>query len=174
MDRLEKIRNAVKAKEEKEKQEALEASQKENNLFDKLKSLLPRVQELCKLIRELDKNKLLKEHESANNYGKDFFTDGISHRIGFSYVHNASTWLDLGYEHLGLFSWDDGKDNHNKPRVGAIGSEGGGWSNYNVVLTEDGKVLYNGKDYISTMEWIVKDFDKFEKRVFDFIDNLEG
>lgn len=173
MDRLEKIRNAVKVKEEKEKQEALKASRKEESLFDKLKSLLPRVQELCKLIRELDKNKLLKEHEDSRNYGKDFFTDGLTHTIGFSYVYDLSTWLDLGYEYYGLFSWVE-KDNQYTPRVGAIGVEGGGCCRYNVVLTEDGKILYNGDEYISAMELIVKDFDKFEKKVFDFIDNLEG
>ena len=173
MDRLEKIKNAAKVKEEKEQQEALKAWQEKESLFNKVRGLLPRVQELCKLIRELDKNKLLKTHEDSRDYGKDFFTDGLSHRIGFSYVWDLPTWLNIGYEHCGLFCWNE-KDNQNSPRVGAIGSKGGGACDYNVVLTEDGRLLYNGSEYMRAMEWIVKDFDKFEKRVFDFIDNLEG
>lgn len=173
MDRLEKIRNAVKAKEEKEKQEALEALKKEESLFDKVKSLFPRVKELCKLIRELDKNKLLEEHDDSRNYGKDLFTDGWTHKIGFSYVYDLSTWQNLGYEYYGLFSWKE-KDNQYTTRVGAIGTKGGGGCHYNVALTEDGRVLFNGDDYKSAVEWIIKDFDKFEKKVFDFINNLEG
>ena len=172
MDRLEKIKNVAETKREKERQEVLKASQERENLFNKVRSLLPRVQELCKLIRELDKNQLLKTHDDSRDYGKDFFTDGLTHKIGFSYVWNLPTWLNIGYEHYGLFSWNE-KNNQGSPRIGAIGSQGGGGCYYNVALTEDGKLLYNGGEYACAMEWLVKGFDNFEKRVFDFIDNLE-
>ena len=165
MNRIEKIRAKRQALDAQAKSEQERKEQTVKFYTNRLKQLAPRINELMRLAGELLKNDipLGRRQEQHFGYQDEFVTEGIYHRLGF-YIKYKD-----GYNYL----------------IG-IGIEGGGCCGNDLVVDNNGTITENPidekharwyynkayEDFCHKCQEFLGGFDKFEKKVFDYVDNL--
>lgn len=134
-----------------------------NNLINEIKKLYPRIKDLYEIIQRTAELKI----KNGN-----FFTDGISHNIGF---------------YFDKFVVGNIISNHNNNCYSPkkyFGIQGGGCCGEDLrINVEDGSISYVAHNtnidmditkYYSIyyMKSIINEFDNYEKKVYDYIQNL--
>lgn len=132
------------------------------NLENGIKSLAPRIKELIAVGEALLENNIpFGKKIGVWKADEEFITDGINHELGFFFEY--------------------GKDD--SPLLG-IGIEGGGCDGHDLVINANGEFVknidpykkgynYDGYyDYRSKYKKFIKDFDEFENKVYQYVDNL--
>ena len=128
-----------------------------------IKALAPRVAELMTIAIELMNNNipLGKKTKGSIGYKEEFVTEGINHRLGFYFTY----------------------ENRKKYLVG-VGIIGGGCDGLDIAVNENGTMVkhpdpyyqscqyFGYNDYCNKCSRFLKNFDDFEKRVNDYVDNL--
>lgn len=129
-----------------------------------IKALAPRVAELIAIAIELMKNDIplgVRKSSITGTPKDDLVTDGIDHKLGF------------------YFSYEGGKT-----RFVGVGISGGGCDGRDIAVNENGTMVkhpdpyyqsyryFGYNDYCDKCSRFLKNFDDFEKRVNDFVDNL--
>lgn len=162
-ERLKKIQNkgaqiiAEAQSEEERKKEIIEKYEQD------IKALAPRIAELIAIAVELNKNNIPfgKKTKDIIGYKEEFVTEGINHRLGFYFTY----------------------ENSKKYLVG-VGISGGGCCGRDLAVNEYGKMVkhpnpyyqsyqyYGFTDYCKKCRQFLENFDDFEKRVNDYVDNL--
>jgi len=159
-ERLKKIQNkgaqivAEAQSEEERKNEIVKKYEQD------IKALAPRIANLIAIAIELCKNNipLGKREKAVIGYDEEFETNGITHKLGFYFS---------GERYL----------------VG-VGIEGGGCCGLDLAVNENGTMVkhpdpyyqsyqyFGYNDYCRKCEGFLKNFDEFEKRVNEYVDNL--
>ena len=175
MDRLERIR----AKRASLDAEALEKHLQMNNkvftLANEIKGLESRLGEMFKVADEMVKQRISfggTHYHLGMDFGDNFETNGIDHNIGFVFKYEEGR----------------GRSTNLKYRLGVIGIgiEGGGCCGNDLVIDRNGEIIVNPLnrvigcwtkenayfDYCDKVERFLNGFDAFEKRFYDYIDNL--
>ena len=163
LERLNKISAKAQRIAEAENNEQLKKLETIEYYKNAIKSLSPRLTELIKIGDALLENSILfgKRKEATIGYDEEFITNGITHKLGFYFKYS--------------------KDN--SPLIG-IGIKGGGCCGNDLAVNEEGDMvvkidphfhsyMYFGyNDYCNKCKQFLKDFDEFEKRVYEYVDNL--
>lgn len=132
------------------------------NLENGIKSFVPRIKELIAVGEALLQNDI-SFGKRVGRWGEDeeFITNGITHELGFFFKYR--------------------KDN--SPLLG-IGIKGGGCDGHDLAVNAEGEFVknidpykkgynYNGYyDYCRKYKQFIKDFDEFENKVYQYVDNL--
>ena len=161
-DRINKIaerRNILDAQERAIECEKIKTI---GDLANGIKALTPRIKELITVGVALLTNHIPFGKVSGGwEAYEEFITNGITHKLGFFFKY--------------------GKDN--SPLLG-IGIKGGGCDGHDLAVNADGEFVinidpyakvyrYDGYyDYCRKCRQFIKDFDEFEKKVYQYIDNL--
>lgn len=164
MNRIEKIRAKRQALDAQAKSEQERKEQNVKFYTNQLKNLAPRINELMSLARELLKNDIpLGKRIKDIVYKDEFVTEGIYHKLGF-YIK-----YENGFSYL----------------IG-VGIKGGGCRGNDLAVDSNGTIIENPLDERS-IRWhddsayvdfcgkcreFLGGFDEFEKKVFDYVDNL--
>lgn len=131
------------------------------NLENGIKALAPRIKELIAVAEALLENNIPFGRVSGWDNDEEFITNGITHELGFFFKY--------------------GKDN--SPLLG-IGIKGGGCDGHDLAVNAEGEFVknidpykkgynYNGYyDYRSKYKKFINDFDEFENKVYQYVDNL--
>lgn len=132
------------------------------DLANGIRALTPRIKELMTVGMALLTNHIpFGRVGGFLNNDEEFITNGITHELGFFF--------------------ERAKDN--SPLLG-IGIEGGGCCGHDLVVNAEGEFVknidpyakgynYNGYyDYCIKYKQFIKDFDEFEKKVYQYVDNL--
>lgn len=162
-DRINKIaerRNILDAQ-----QRAIECGKMKtiDDLANGIKALTPRIKELITVGVALLSNNIPfgKVGGGFLNNDEEFITNGITHKLGFFFQF--------------------GKDN--SPLLG-IGIKGGGCDGHDLAVNAEGEFVksidpyakvyeYNGYyDYCRKCKQFINDFDEFESKVYQYVDNL--
>lgn len=137
-------------------------------LLDKVESFAPRMKELMKVARSLRANRipLGKYHNGPRACAPQFVSDGIAHRLGFIVDSNPFWNRDL-LDPVGL------------------GIIGGGACGNDIQFNEDGKLCEVFRcsgmpgnvgswwdSDIRHLEEFVAGFDEFERKFYEYVDNL--
>lgn len=155
---LEKLACYGKAKLQKEVNEANEKLREYEALKSKIEGLFDRIIDLYYIV---DKTAELRIKNAS------LFTDGIDHNLGF-YVEDFV---------IGFLLCD--KNACYKPSF-KFGIKGGGCDGGDIEINPFERTIdYSRPDYlsfnsISKLKKIVKDFDAYEKKVYDFVENLKA
>ena len=159
LERLNKISAKAQQIAEEENNEQLKKLEAIEYCKNAIKALAPRLTELMQIGDALIKNGI--SFGKRTGYYEEFITNGLSHRLGFYFKYS--------------------KDN--SPLIG-IGIKGGGCCGRNLAVNEKGDMVvkidpnyhsykYSGfNDYCNKCKQFLKDFDSFEKRVYEYVDNL--
>ncbi len=132
------------------------------DLENGIKSLAPRIKELITVGAALLANNI-PFGKRADGWGEyeEFITNGITHELGFFFQF--------------------GKDN--SPLLG-IGIKGGGCDGHDLAVNANGEFVraidpyarvyvYDGYyDYCRKCKQFIKDFDEFENKVYQYVENL--
>lgn len=132
------------------------------DLANGIKALTPRIKELITVGVALLANNI-PFGKVGGRLGEDeeFITNGITHKLGFFFKY--------------------AKDN--SPLLG-IGIKGGGCDGHDLAVNADGEVIininpyakvynYDGYyDYCRKYKQFIKDFDEFESKVYQYVENL--
>lgn len=148
-DLMNRITDYTVAKKEAEKQALIDKYNRIDELKDKVDEKLDKITDLIKLGNHALKNNIIKPINQYNDcsslanrgYGY-FFTNGISHQLGFV--------------------WD-----HESKKITHLGIAGGGACNYNLKVNEEEFEVTGDEEYVLTR--FVNEFDKFEKDLFNYI-----
>lgn len=165
MNRIEKIRAKRQALDAQAKSEQERKEQTVKFYTNRLKQFAPRINELMQLAMELLKNDipLGKRYKDLVFYKDEFVTEGIHHRLGFYFKYENGRRYLLG-----------------------IGIEGGGCCGHDLAVNTNGTIIKNPLDIIigcrdyekaytdfcGKCQDFLEEFDEFEKKVFDYVDNL--
>ena len=133
-------------------------------LLTKVESFAPRMRELMKVARSLRANRIpLGKYNSYRQTAPEFVSDGIDHRVGFI-VNSNPFWNQSTLNPVGF------------------GVIGGGACGNDVQFNEDGKLCEVYKDNgmpgpwtdgdIRNLERFVGGFDEFERKFYEYVDNL--
>ena len=162
-DRLNKIANKGREIVDAQKAEQLRKEEIINCYARHIKNIAPRIKELMKVGHALLNNNLAfgKQTKALIGYDEEFITNGITHKLGFFFQ----------------FARD------NSPLLG-IGIKGGGCCGQDLAVDENGDMVvkidphyhsyryFGFDDYCGKCEQFLDDFNDFEKRVYEYIDNL--
>lgn len=176
MDRIEKI-NAIGQKivnAELAKKQA--KFNRIKSCEEKIKSLAPRISELMDIANALSANNIPigKLYSQTIRYNAKFISEGIDHRLGFV----------IEYSPRSMHAMDP-----TGAKVIGFGIIGGGWYGGNLVIGKDGDIIKGGLEFdesmihlkddepykyveLEKMERVIKGFDEFERRFFEYVDNL--
>lgn len=155
---LEKLACYGKAKLQKEVKEINEKLREYETLKSKIEGLFDRIIDLYYIV---DKTAELRIKNAS------LFTDGIDHNIGF-YVGDFV---------IGFLLCD--KNACYKPSV-KFGIKGGGCEGGDIEINPFERTIdYSQPDYLSfnsiyKLKKIIKGFDDYEKKVYDFVENLKA
>ena len=132
------------------------------DLANGIKALTPRIKELITVgVALLANNIPFGKVSGGWEAHEEFITNGITHELGFFFK----------------FAKD------NSPLLG-IGIKGGGCDGHDLAVNADGEFVininpykkgynYDGYyDYCRKYKQFIKDFDEFEKKVYQYVDNL--
>lgn len=168
MNRVEKIKAYKTQQDEKAVQENIQKENTQQVLMQKVCALQPRIAELIETANaclangiEIDRyGKKLDNYYDRHEHGS-FFTNGITHRVGFvkkgCISRSVQTVVEMGI------------------------NAGGACGHYN--FRTDGKSVYSvneddSSDIISPtihyMERFLQEFDTFETAFYNYIDNIVG
>lgn len=163
-NRLDKIANIGKQKVDAA---VAEQQRKEDTIARyavEIKALAPRIEKLMQVGQALLKNDIPLGKQTKNicgSYDDEFVTNGLSHHLGFYFSHGKN----------------------NSPLLG-IGIEGGGCCGRSLAVNEKGDMVvkidphyhsyqyFGYNDYCGKCKKFLDNFDSFEKRVYEYIDNL--
>lgn len=162
-DRLNKI---AQKRAELDKKEQDERTRKVNTIqyYNRaIKELAPRIDVLLDIAKSLLENNIPigKRVKAFIGYDEELVTEGINHKLGFYFTY---------------------KDRH-RCLVG-IGIAGGGCCGHDLAVNAFGNMVvsidpnynsyqYDGySDFCCKCKQFLNDFDDFEKRVFQYVDNL--
>ena len=146
-ERIKNMDNYGMEKERTEREEIEKKKREESEMINKIKHLKPRIQDLLSVANACLANGIELEHGSWNhNYDKgDFIADATTHKLGF--IKNASSPICY------------------------IGITGGGWSLYDL-KTNGVELDADGRDKFIALKRFLKDFDKFEKLFYAYVDDM--
>lgn len=161
-DRINKIAERRNILDAQQKDIDCEKAKTIANLENGIKMLVPRIKELIAVAEALLENNI-PFGKAATRWDEDdeFITNGITHKLGFFFKY--------------------AKDN--SPLLG-IGIKGGGCDGHDLAVNADGEFVinidpyakgynYDGYyDYCRKYKQFIKDFDEFEKKVYQYVDNL--
>lgn len=135
------------------------------NCNSAFKNLAPRISDLIKICTCLLENNISIGIRTKDiiGYNEEFVTDGVRHGLGFYFRYNNGTRTLIG-----------------------IGIEGGGACGHDLAVDENGNIVVNPlnkviglwtyddayNDFYRKCQRFFEYFDSFEKRVFDYVDNL--
>ena len=158
-ERLQKIREVSKQINELEKQKEMEFNQlKDYFINEKFKPYAERISALMEVANELIENRIILGKYIDRNESPEFISEAISHELGFIPKHyDFFNPLDVS--------------------IYAIGFKGGGCHGYDFAINEDGVVVScNAEELTMENEFrakkFVKEFDKFERKFYEYVDNL--
>ena len=173
MDRLERIKAARAAMDAKAIAEIQKKNDKVARLTNAIKALSGRLAEMMKVADCMVENRMSfggTWYSCGMAYGDFFETNGIKHGIGF------------------VFQYESGRGRNVNNRVGVIGIgiEGGGCCGNDIVIDRDGDIIKNPLDHVigcwtkenayydfcSKANEFLKGFNEFEKKFYDYVDNL--
>ena len=173
MDRLEKIR----AKRASLDAEALAREEKKAKAIahctSAIKRLATRLTAMMVLADEMVKNRISfggTNYIHGLSFGDNFETNGITHNIGFVFEYPKGRGMDINY----------------RMRVIGIGIEGGGCCGNDIVIDRNGDIVINPLDHVigcwtkenafhdfsNKVTQFLNGFDEFEKKFYDYVDNL--
>ena len=173
MDRIEKIR-AKRASMDAEADAKVQAMNDNVARYTKaIKGLKNRLNEMFKVADEMVKERIRfggANYSHGMEFGDVFETNGISHNLGFVFEYEKG--------------W--GRSFSHRVSVIGIGIEGGGCCGSDLVIDRNGDIIDNPIDkvigcwtkenayfdYCKKVERFLNGFDAFEKRFYDYIDNL--
>lgn len=156
LDRLNNINDFVECKETERKKKAEKENLEIKKLINEIKELQPRINDLLIVGNACLFNKIpLKGTGFGCKEGYDthqFITNGWSHLLGF--VDKSIAPQKLPFMYLGI--------------------QGGGFYTYD--LKTDGRTVYvsgsDGRDKIHVLNRFIKEFDKFEKEFYAYVDSV--
>ena len=162
-ERLNKISAKAQQIAEAENNEQLKKLETIEYYKNAIKSLASRLAELIKIGDALIENGISfgKRTKAIIGYDEEFITNGITHKLGFYFKYS--------------------KDN--SPMIG-IGIKGGGCCGRDLAVNKEGDMvvkidphyhsyMYFGfNDYCNKCKQFLENFDEFEKRVYEYVDNL--
>ena len=173
MDRLEKIR-AKRAELDAEADAKVQAMNDNVARYTKaIKGLKNRLNEMFKVADEMVANRIrfggVRIHLGMES-GDIFETNGIDHNLGF-YFEYKKGW---------------GRRLHARIGVLGIGIEGGGCCGNNIMIDRNGDIIKNPlshviglwtyddayHDFCGKASRFLKEFDEFERKFYDYVDNL--
>ena len=159
-ERLQKIREVSKQINELEKQKEMRLIQLKNYFInEKFKPYAERISALMEVANELIENHImLGKYIGGRKESPEFISEAIFHELGFIPKH---------YDFF----------NPLNVTIYAIGFKGGGCDGYDFAINEDGIVVScNDKELTMEDEFrtkkFVKEFDKFERKFYEYVDNL--
>ena len=173
MDRIEKIR-AKRASMDAEADAKVQAMNDNVARYTKaIKGLKNRLNEMFKVADEMVANRIRfggAHIHLGMEWGDVFETNGIDHNLGF-YFEYKKGW---------------GREFHARIRVLGIGIAGGGCCGSDIMIDRNGDIIKNPLDnviglwtyekaygdFCGKAERFLNGFDVFEKRFYDYIDNL--
>ena len=173
MDRLERIKAARAAIDAAALAEMQRKNDKIAHYTNAIKALSGRLTEMMKVADCMVANRMSfggTWYSLGMPHGDNFETNGIKHGIGF------------------VFQYEGGWGRSINHRIGVIGIgiEGGGCCGNTIVVDRDGDIIKNPLDHVIGL-WtkenaysdfcgkaneFLKEFDKFEKEFYDYVDNL--
>lgn len=131
------------------------------DLAKDIRALAPRIKELIAVGEALLENKIPFGNRVGFWHDEEFITNGITHELGFFFKF--------------------GKDN--SPLLG-IGIKGGGCEGHDLAVNANGEFVkaidpnargynYDGYyDYCRKYKQFIRDFDEFESKVYQYVENL--
>jgi hypothetical protein len=173
MDRLEKIR-AKRAELD------ADAMKKVNQMMENItlqtsniKALESRIKEIMVVADEMVKNKIRFGGAWIHlgmEHGDIFETNGITHQLGFIFEYQKGRGRDFPY----------------RLSVVGIGIQGGGCDYQDIVVDRNGDIIKNPlnhvigcwtqlnayNDFCNKTSRFLKEFDEFERKFYDYVDNL--
>ena len=172
MDRLERIKAARAAMDAQAIAEMQKKSDKVARLTNAIKGLSGRLGEMMKVADCMVANRMSfggTWYTLGMPHGDNFETNGIKHGIGFVFDYTRG--------------W---RDKNNRIAVVGIGIEGGGCCGNDIIIDRDGDIIKNPLDHVigcwtkenayfdfcSKAAEFLKGFDEFEKKFYDYVDNL--
>lgn len=132
-----------------------------DDLANGIKTLTPRIKELITVGVALLSNNIPFGKVSRWNDEEEFITNGITHKLGFFFKFTK----------------------FNSPLLG-IGIKGGGCDGHDLAVNANGEFVkaidpyirmyeYDGYyDYCRKCKQFINDFDEFENKVYQYVDNL--
>lgn len=156
LDRLNNINDFVECKETERKKKAEKENLEIKKLINEIKELQPRINDLLIVGNACLFNKIpLKGTGFGCKEGYDthqFITNGWSHLLGF--VDKSIAPQKLPFMYLGI--------------------QGGGFYTYD--LETNGDIVYvsghDGRDKIHVLNRFIKEFDRFEKEFYAYVDSV--
>lgn len=156
LDRLNNINDFVECKETERKKKAEKENLEIKKLINEIKELQPRINDLLIVGNACLFNKIpLKGTGFGCKEGYDthqFITNGWSHLLGF--VDKSIAPQKLPFRYLGI--------------------QGGGFYTYD--LETNGDIVYvsghDGRDKIHVLNRFIKEFDRFEKEFYAYVDSV--
>lgn len=156
LDRLNNINDFVECKETERKKKAEKENLEIKKLINQIKELQPRINDLLIVGNACLFNKIpLKGTGFGCKEGYDthqFITNGWSHLLGF--VDKSIAPQKLPFMYLGI--------------------QGGGFYTYD--LETNGDIVYvsghDGRDKIHVLNRFIKEFDRFEKEFYAYVDSV--
>lgn len=91
------------------------------------------------------------------------------YRDGCFYSEGVGHFLGVGYYYDGIYNRDPGFGIATRSDMNAISIRGGGAACYEIDLC-DGKLHYKGMDALKRLEDFEEDYNRFEKKFYDWID----
>lgn len=163
-ERIERINGFATATAQKKDAERKAKESRIFALLTKVESFAPRMRELMKVARSLRANWIpLGKYNSYHRTAPRFVSDGIEHRVGFI-VDSNPFWYQEKLNPVGF------------------GIIGGGACGNDIQFNEDGKLCEVYRDNgmpgpwtdgdIRHLERFVKEFDEFERKFYEYVDNL--
>jgi hypothetical protein len=161
-DRLNKIAERRKILDTQQRAIECEKIKTIADLENGIKSLAPRIKELITVgVALLANNIPFGNRVGFRKEYEEFITNGITHELGFFFQFGK----------------------HNSPLLG-IGIKGGGCDGHDLAVNAEGEFVkaidpyakvyrYDGYyDYCRKCKQFIKDFDEFENKVYQYVENL--
>lgn len=163
MDRIAKIEAYAKARNEQMIQEAYNKRAHVVELLNTVRSFAPRMKELMKVGLSI--------YENNVPFDSIFFSDGLSHKVGFIKAYRINGHIPERTQNLPI----------------GFGIIGGGLCGENLTFNSDGELEWINKPFgkpagVSGRPWddcdtehlekFVEGFDKFEADFYEYVDSL--
>lgn len=152
MNRLESIRAAAQRRDENKESEKNRIESIVSQKMAEVKALAPRIKELISAANELKSNGFTLGRRTHDGFFEEFVSNGIDHNTGF--IKHHCNIIGVGITGHGCNGadvvWDINGD-----YIQSLSEDK--WSDYTIKQKLDG---------------FIKTFDGFEKRFYEYVDNL--